>query len=141
MKIPVLLPNFAKGGGLVTVVAQDEKTGEVLMVAYANEQAYQLTLKTGEAHYWSRSDPSRQPWHKGATSGHVQRVLQVLVDCDGDALVYKVEPAGPACHTGHRSCFYRDAVAQPWVRGAPPEQLTAVEVEVTQSLLPDERSS
>ena len=90
--------------GLVPVVAQDATSGDVLTVAYANELALTRTLETGEAHYWSRS--RAELWRKGATSGHVQRVRSVLLDCDGDALVYRVEPAGPACHTGARTCFY-----------------------------------
>ena len=91
--------------GLIPVVAQDATSGDVLTVAYANELALTRTLETGEAHYWSRS--RAELWRKGATSGNVQRVHAVLLDCDGDALVYRVEPAGPACHTGARTCFYR----------------------------------
>lgn len=90
---------------LIPVVAQDATSGDVLTVAYANELALTRTLETGEAHYWSRS--RAELWRKGATSGHVQRVRAVLLDCDGDALVYRVDPAGPACHTGARTCFYR----------------------------------
>lgn len=91
--------------GLVPVVAQDATSGDVLTVAYANELALARTLATGEAHFWSRS--RAELWRKGATSGNVQRVRDVLLDCDGDALVYRVDPAGPACHTGARTCFYR----------------------------------
>lgn len=91
--------------GLIPVVAQDATSGDVLSVAYANELALTRTLETGEAHYWSRSRAGL--WRKGATSGNVQRVRAVLLDCDGDALVYRVDPAGPACHTGERTCFYR----------------------------------
>ncbi|MFN2322444.1 MAG: bifunctional phosphoribosyl-AMP cyclohydrolase/phosphoribosyl-ATP diphosphatase HisIE [Trueperaceae bacterium] len=91
--------------GLIPVVAQDATSGDVLTVAYANELALTRTLETGEAHYWSRS--RAELWRKGATSGNVQRVRSVLLDCDGDALVYRVDPAGPACHTGARTCFYR----------------------------------
>jgi phosphoribosyl-ATP pyrophosphohydrolase/phosphoribosyl-AMP cyclohydrolase len=90
--------------GLVPVVAQDVNTGEVLMLAYANEEALAKTIETGEAHYHSRS--RGELWHKGATSGNTQRVVEVRLDCDGDALLYKVEPAGPACHTGEYSCFF-----------------------------------
>ncbi|MDD5110247.1 MAG: phosphoribosyl-AMP cyclohydrolase [Patescibacteria group bacterium] len=104
-----LRPNFAKRGGLVTVVAQDVCTKEVLMVASANEEAWRKTLETGIAHYWSTS--RNRLWKKGEESGHVQIVLRVLVDCDGDAVLYLVEPKGPACHTAQRSCFYRDAVS------------------------------
>ncbi len=97
--------------GLVPVVAQDATSGDVLTVAYANERALTRTLETGEAHYWSRS--RAELWRKGATSGNVQRVRAVLLDCDGDALVYRVDPAGPACHTGARTCFYRRLTAAP----------------------------
>ena len=91
--------------GLVTAVATDAATGEVLMVAHMNADALAATIATGEAHYWSRS--RRELWHKGATSGSTQRVVELRVDCDQDAIWMKVEPAGPACHTGERSCFYR----------------------------------
>ncbi len=91
--------------GLITAVVQDVQTLQVLMVAWMNEEALRLTLETGESHFWSRS--RRQLWHKGATSGYVQRVHQIRYDCDGDTLLLLVEPAGPACHTGERSCFYR----------------------------------
>jgi phosphoribosyl-AMP cyclohydrolase / phosphoribosyl-ATP pyrophosphohydrolase len=91
--------------GLVPVVVQDVASGDVLMVAYADRTALTRTLATGEAHYFSRS--RGELWHKGATSGNVQRVAEVRYDCDGDALLYRVRPAGPACHTGERSCFFR----------------------------------
>jgi phosphoribosyl-AMP cyclohydrolase len=91
--------------GLITAVATDVQTGELLMVAHMNADALAATLATGEAHYWSRS--RAELWHKGATSGHIQRVVEMRIDCDQDALWLKVEPAGPACHTGARSCFYR----------------------------------
>ncbi len=91
--------------GLLPAVVQDARTGQVLMLAYMNREALERTLATGETHFWSRS--RRALWHKGATSGNVQRVVEVRVDCDGDALLILVEPAGPACHTGHTSCFYR----------------------------------
>ena len=90
--------------GLVPVVAQDASTGEVLMLAYASREAVERTIETGEAHYHSRS--RGELWRKGATSGNTQRVVDVRLDCDGDALLYRVEPAGPACHTGERSCFF-----------------------------------
>ena len=95
--------------GLVTAVATDAATGEVLMVAHMNADALAATLATGEAHYWSRS--RQELWHKGATSGHIQRVVEIRIDCDQDALWLKVEPAGPACHTGARNCFYRRVTA------------------------------
>ena len=93
------------GNGLVPVIAQSAEDGEVLMLAYANREAIERTRETGEAHYFSRS--RGELWQKGATSGHHQRVESIRVDCDGDALLYLVEQAGGACHTGHRSCFYR----------------------------------
>lgn len=91
--------------GLVPVVVQDATTGDVLMLAYANTAALQRTVDTGEAWFWSRS--RAELWHKGATSGNVQQVIEIRLDCDGDTLLYRVLPAGPACHTGERSCFYR----------------------------------
>jgi phosphoribosyl-ATP pyrophosphohydrolase/phosphoribosyl-AMP cyclohydrolase len=90
--------------GLVPVVAQDANTGEVLMLAYASREAVEKTIETGEAHYYSRS--RGELWRKGETSGNTQRMIEVRLDCDGDALLYRVEPAGPACHTGERSCFF-----------------------------------
>jgi len=105
--------------GLVPCVVQDWRTGEVLTVAYMNEEALDRTRATGEAHFYSRS--RRDIWHKGATSGNVQRVRQLRYDCDGDAIVALVDPAGPACHTGQRSCFYRDleGTADPGVDAQP----------------------
>ena len=105
--------------GLVPCVMQDWATGEVLTLAYMNDEALRRTLETGEMHFYSRSRD--ELWHKGETSGNVQRVRQIRYDCDGDALVALVEPAGPACHTGQRSCFYRDlsGTADPGV-DAPP---------------------
>lgn len=94
--------DFAKGGGLVTVVAQHAVTGAVLMVAHADREALERTLATGLMHYRSRT---RGPWRKGATSGNVQRVVSLHADCDGDALLARVLPAGPACHSGAESCF------------------------------------
>src|SRR5919205_3021429 len=92
--------------GLVPCVVQDWRTGEVLTLAYMNAEALRRTRETGEMHFFSRS--RGELWHKGESSGNVQRVRQIRYDCDGDALVALVEPAGPACHTGERSCFYRD---------------------------------
>ena len=92
--------------GLIPVVAQDAATGEVLMVAWANKEALLLTIERGELVLWSRS--RKEIWHKGATSGHVQKVKQILIDCDQDALIVLVDQCGAgACHTGHHSCFYR----------------------------------
>jgi phosphoribosyl-AMP cyclohydrolase / phosphoribosyl-ATP pyrophosphohydrolase len=100
--------DFEKGSGLVTVVAQDAGSGAVLMVAHADREALERTLATGEMHYHSRT---RGLWHKGATSGNVQRVVSLLADCDGDAVLARVVPAGPACHTGAVSCFGGAAMA------------------------------
>jgi len=96
--------------GLLPAVVQDASTGEVLMVAYMNREALERCLATGEAWFWSRS--RRALWHKGETSGNVQRIREVRVDCDADTLLLRVDPAGPACHTGERTCFYR-ALAAP----------------------------
>jgi phosphoribosyl-AMP cyclohydrolase len=97
-------PRF-DASGLVTCVATDAGTGEVLMVAHMNEEALRKTIATGEAWYFSRSRNAL--WRKGETSGHVQRVVEMRMDCDQDAVWIRVEQAGPACHTGRRSCFYR----------------------------------
>ncbi|MFP4393914.1 MAG: phosphoribosyl-AMP cyclohydrolase [Anaerolineales bacterium] len=93
------------GRGLIPAVVQDAATGEVLMVAWMNAESLRLTQETGETHFWSRS--RQELWHKGATSGNTQRVREIWVDCDADTLLVKVDPAGPACHTGQRSCFFR----------------------------------
>jgi phosphoribosyl-ATP pyrophosphohydrolase/phosphoribosyl-AMP cyclohydrolase len=106
--------------GLVAVVVQDWRTGEVLTLAYANQEAVRRTLDTGELHLWSRS--RGELWHKGATSGNTQAVRALRVDCDGDALLALVEPAGPACHTGERTCFHRGDMSP-----APHEALPALE--------------
>ena len=89
--------------GLIVAIAQDAATGTVLMVAYMDRDALARTVETGEAHFWSRS--RQAPWHKGETSGNVLRVEAIQADCDGDALLLSVQPTGPACHTGARSCF------------------------------------
>jgi phosphoribosyl-AMP cyclohydrolase / phosphoribosyl-ATP pyrophosphohydrolase len=99
--------DFTKSGGLVTVVTQDAVTGSVLMVAHADRQALALSQSTGEMHYTSRT---RGLWHKGATSGNVQRVISLTADCDADAVLARVHPAGPACHTGTVSCFRESAL-------------------------------
>ena len=91
--------------GLVAAVAQDHKTGELLMFAWMNAESLRLTLETGDVTYWSRS--RGELWRKGATSGHTQKLVEAYIDCDGDALLFKVEQTGAACHTGNRSCFYR----------------------------------
>ena len=100
------IPDFAKGDGLLPAVAQDAKTGEVLMVAYMNAASFAETLSSGQAVYFSRS--KNRLWRKGEESGHVQRVLAILVDCDADTILLKVEQHGPACHEGYRSCFFRE---------------------------------
>jgi phosphoribosyl-AMP cyclohydrolase len=92
--------------GLITAVVQHATTKEVLMVAWMNADALKLTQETGEAHFWSRS--RQELWHKGGTSGNIQRVREIRIDCDGDTLLLLVDPAGPACHTGAESCFYRN---------------------------------
>lgn len=94
--------DFSKSDGLVTVIAQDAVTGVVLMVAHADRSALETTVETGEMYYTSRT---RGLWHKGETSGNTQRVVSLTADCDGDAVLARVIPAGPACHTGTRSCF------------------------------------
>jgi len=100
--------NFAKGGGLLPAIVQDHRTNEVLMMAYVNEEAWRKTLETGKAHFWSRS--RGKLWLKGESSNHVQMVKEVLVDCDLDTIIYKVEQlGGAACHKGYRSCFFRRA--------------------------------
>jgi len=99
--------DFSRSGGLVTVVTQDAVTGAVLMVAHMDCEALERTLETGEMHYHSRT---RGLWHKGATSGNTQRVVSLAADCDGDALLARVRPSGPACHTGATSCFVTPGV-------------------------------
>ena len=91
--------------GLIPAIVQDSTTNEVLMLAYMNAESLDLTLSTGETYFWSRS--RQELWHKGATSGNIQSVVDVHVDCDADALLIRVQPAGPACHTGNQTCFYR----------------------------------
>ena len=98
--------DFKKTGGLIPAIAQDAATGEVLMLAFINQESWEKTLATGEAHYWSRS--RQELWHKGGTSGNVQKVKAVYVDCDDDTVLFKVEQVGgAACHTGMKSCFFR----------------------------------
>ena len=98
--------DFAKGDGLVPAIAQDWKTGEILMLAYINEEAWNETLKTGNATYWTRS--RKKLWRKGEESGNVQKVKEIYVDCDEDTVIFKVEQiGGAACHEGFRTCFFR----------------------------------
>ncbi|OAQ21704.1 phosphoribosyl-AMP cyclohydrolase [Thermosulfurimonas dismutans] len=102
----MLAPDFKKMGGLVPVIVQDAESGEVLMLAYMNEEAWKKTLETGKAHYFSRS--RQKIWLKGESSGHIQEVKEILIDCDADTVLLKVKQYGKAaCHTGYRSCFYR----------------------------------
>ena len=108
--------------GLVPAIAQDARTREVLMLAWMNREALEKTLATGYAHYWSRS--RGKLWKKGGTSGHVQRVVELRLDCDGDAILLLVEQTGPACHTNRRSCFYRRAEEDSWRAFLEPENDT-----------------
>ena len=99
-------PNFAKGDGLVPAIVQDAETKEVLMMAYMNRESWEATLQTGKATYWSRS--RQKLWLKGESSGHFQIIKAVFIDCDDDTILLQVEQlGGAACHTGHKSCFYR----------------------------------
>jgi len=100
------LLDFEKGDGLIPAIAQDDATGEILMVANMNEESFRRTVETGHAVYWSRS--RGRLWHKGEESGNVQKVVSIQTDCDGDVLLLRVEQmGGAACHTGRRSCFFR----------------------------------
>jgi len=101
------------GAGLVPAIAQDASSGRVLMMAWMNEEAVQQTLATGFAHYYSRS--RKQQWKKGESSGHVQKVLDMYLDCDGDTLLLSIEQTGPACHTNRVSCFFRQRQDDAWV--------------------------
>ena len=117
--------DFEKGGGLVSVVVQDATSGAVLMTAFADREALEKTIETGEMHFRSRS---RGLWHKGATSGNTQRVVSLEADCDGDAVLARVIPAGPACHTGTVSCFQTTAL-----RG---DAITALDATIAARLTP-----
>lgn len=98
--------DFKKGDGLVPAIAQDYKTGKVLMLAYINEDSWKKSLETGEVHYWSRS--RSELWHKGGTSGNVQKIKEIYADCDNDTVLFVVDQIGQAaCHTGRESCFYQ----------------------------------
>ena len=101
-----MTPDFDKTGGLIPVIVQDYETGEVLMLAFMNQKAWEATLKTGKATYWSRS--RQELWVKGQTSGNQQIVKEIRIDCDADTVLLKIEQlGGAACHTGHRSCFHK----------------------------------
>ena len=98
--------NFDKGNGLLPAIVQDHASGKVLMLAFVNPESWEKTLETGEAHYWSRT--RQEIWHKGGTSGHVQKIMEIYADCDDDTLLFIVEQVGgAACHTGHESCFHK----------------------------------
>ncbi|MCP5055753.1 MAG: phosphoribosyl-AMP cyclohydrolase [bacterium] len=106
-------PDFEKRGGLVTAIAQDHATGEILMVAYMNEAAFEKTLELGEVVYWSTS--RNELWHKGESSGNTQILKELRIDCDADAVLVRVEQkGGAACHTGKRSCFFRAWNGEDW---------------------------
>lgn len=107
MELRVEVLNLLKNhGGLIPAIAQDHQSGKVLMLAWMNHASLEQTIQTGRATYWSRS--RNELWEKGATSGHAQKVISINLDCDGDALLLKVEQTGPACHTGKESCFHND---------------------------------
>lgn len=106
MNIPAEIAAHFAAGTLVAAIAQDSVNKEVLMVAWMNEEALRATLETGKVTYWSRS--RNELWRKGETSGHTQKLISLAYDCDGDAIVLQVEQTGAACHTGERSCFYRE---------------------------------
>lgn len=111
---PTEVLDFEKGGGVVAAIAQDATSGEILMLAWMNPDAFRETLATGRAVYWSRS--RRRLWRKGEQSGHVQLVKRVRIDCDGDAILLSVEQqGGAACHTGRRSCFFRERGQDEWI--------------------------
>ena len=114
-----ITPRFDKLGGLLPAIVQDAMSGEVLMLAFMNQEAWDLTCKTREAHYFSRS--RQKLWHKGDTSGHVQRIKEIFLDCDADTVLLKVEQVGgAACHEGYASCFYRRFQEDGWqVVGTP----------------------
>jgi phosphoribosyl-AMP cyclohydrolase len=99
------MPDLKFADGLIPVIVQDAQSKDVLMMAWANEEAVRLTQESGYAHYYSRS--RKKLWKKGEESGHFQKVLRILTDCDEDCLIYEVEQTGAACHTGYRTCFYR----------------------------------
>jgi phosphoribosyl-ATP pyrophosphohydrolase/phosphoribosyl-AMP cyclohydrolase len=104
-KVEFEVLDFNNRGGTIPTITQDAYTGEILTLAYSNEESLKKALEIKEGVYWSTS--RKEIWHKGATSGNRQKLVEILYDCDGDALIFKVEPMGPACHTGERTCFYR----------------------------------
>lgn len=109
----MISPAFDKGGGLLPAIVQDASSREVLMLAYMNQEAWEKTLASGEAHFFSRS--RQKLWHKGETSGHIQKVKAIKLDCDQDTILLEVEQiGGAACHTGHRSCFFQEFKDGQW---------------------------
>lgn len=107
---PTSGPDFTRGDGLLPAIAQDVRTGQVLMLAYMNAESYAETVRTGRAVYYSRS--RRRLWRKGEESGHVQLVRQILIDCDADTILLQVEQQGAACHEGYASCFFREVTPE-----------------------------
>ena len=98
--------DFSKGNGLLPAIVQDADSGKILMLAYINKASWEKSLETGEAHYWSRS--RQEIWHKGATSGNIQKIREIYADCDDDTILFRVEQVGgAACHTGYESCFHK----------------------------------
>lgn len=119
-------PNFEKAGGLITAVTVDAESGEVLMVAYMNEESFRLTLETGKVHYWSRS--RSKLWKKGESSGNMQELVEMRVDCDLDAVVVRVHQSGPACHEGYKSCFFRTVDEAGHLRTNAPQLMTPEQI-------------
>jgi len=113
MADPLLESIRFNAAGLVPAIAQDAESGRVLMMAWMNEEAFRETVNTGFAHYYSRS--RQKQWQKGESSGHVQKVLDMYLDCDGDTILLKIEQSGPACHTNRESCFYQQQQDETWV--------------------------
>jgi phosphoribosyl-AMP cyclohydrolase / phosphoribosyl-ATP pyrophosphohydrolase len=130
--------DFAKNGGLVSIVVQDAVSGIVLMTAYADREALEETMRTGEMHYRSRS---RGLWHKGATSGNTQRVVSLEADCDRDAVLARVLPAGPACHTGTASCFAQTSQPSDAIATVDATIAHRIAVLETEGAVPGERAS
>ena len=120
--------DFDKSGGLVPAIAQDADTGKILMLAYVNKEAFEYTLKTNKATYWSRS--RKKIWCKGETSGNYQEIVDILIDCDNDTLIYKIKQHGlkAACHMGYESCFYRHLKDGEWVYNGEPKKFNPEDV-------------
>lgn len=120
--------DFEKSDGLIPAIAQDAASGKVLMLAYVNKEAFDYALKTGKATYWSRS--RNKLWCKGEESGNFQEITEILIDCDNDAIIYKVNQKGlgAACHTGHESCFYRSLKDGEWIQNDDPKKFNPEDV-------------